>query len=77
MICVWLVFIVRFLYYLCGMKLKRFFRLIMCCMLLSCATMSCVNQNYIMYEDDEWSGGDMDSDRSLMNGELEMDDWDR
>jgi hypothetical protein len=38
---------------------------------------SCVNQNYIMLSDDEWSGADIDGDRSLANGELEMDDWDR
>jgi len=30
-----------------------------------------------MLEDDEWSGADMDNDRALSNGELEMDDWDR
>lgn len=59
------------------MKLKRLILILLIASALMCATTSCVNQNYIMLEDDEWSGMDMDHDRSLTNGELEMDDWDR
>ena len=46
-------------------------------MALLCGMSSCMNQNYLMFEDDEWSGQEMDGDRVLTNGELEMDDWDR
>ncbi|GEM_PF-5835690 len=59
------------------MKLLRAIGLIVACAALGCGTASCVNQNYVMLEDDEWSGADMDNDRALSNGELEMDDWDR
>lgn len=46
-------------------------------MALLCCMSSCMSQNYLMFEDDEWSGQELDSDRVLTNGELEMDDWDR
>lgn len=67
---------VVFLCYLCGMKLRRIIILAAVAVFL-CAATSCVSQNYIMFEDDEWSGAEMDGDRSLVNSELEMDDWDR
>lgn len=47
------------------------------CVALTCGMASCVNQSYMIMDDDEWSGAAIDNDRSLINGELEMDDWDR
>ena len=39
---------------------------------------SCVNYNRLIFDDDAWSAGAFDDDdRSLINGELEADDWDR
>lgn len=64
-------------YYFCIMKLKRIILSLMLGMALLCCLSSCMNQNYLMFEDDEWSGQEMDGDRVLTNGELEMDDWDR
>lgn len=59
------------------MKHNRWIWTVLACLALACGTASCVNQNYIMLEDDEWSGARMDADRDLINGELERDDWDR
>ena len=59
------------------MKNKRLIWSLVACAAVSCGMTSCVNQNYLILEDDEWSGAAIDNDRSLMNGELEMDDWDR
>ena len=64
-------------YYFCSMKLKRIILSLVLGMALLCCLSSCMNQNYLMFEDDEWSGREMDGDRVLSNGELEMDDWDR
>ena len=38
---------------------------------------SCMSQNYLMLQDDEWSEREMDGERVLNNAEMEMDDWDR
>ncbi|MBR6997554.1 MAG: hypothetical protein IKI19_01960 [Prevotella sp.] len=59
------------------MKRKHLILLLLAFIALMWGNVSCVNQNYIMLSDDEWSGADIDGDRSLANGELEMDDWDR
>lgn len=55
---------------------NKFLKLLLFAALLTLAT-SCLDQNYIMFEDDEWSTGGADTDRSLINSEIEMDDWDR
>ncbi len=59
------------------MKLRRTITLLLFCMVLLCGVSSCNSQKYLMFEDDEWSGHEIDNDRVLTNGELEMDDWDR
>lgn len=59
------------------MKLKQAIRIIMVSATLVCIATACVDQNYVMLMDDEVSGADMDNERALTNGELEMDDWDR
>jgi hypothetical protein len=39
---------------------------------------SCMNPNMLMWDDDEWSGGEIqDGERGLSNSELEIDDYDR
>lgn len=35
------------------------------------------NQNYLIFEEDEWSGADFNGENLLLNGELELDDYDR
>lgn len=59
------------------MKIRRTIISLLLGMALLCCMSSCMSQNYLMFEDDEWSGQELDSDRVLTNGELEMDDWDR
>lgn len=59
------------------MKLKKTIISLLLGMVLLCGLSSCMSQNYLMLEDDEWSGQELDGDRVLTNGELEMDDWDR
>ena len=58
------------------MKIRRLIWSIAACVALTCGMASCVNQSYMIMDDDEWSGAAIDNDRSLINGELEMDDWD-
>ena len=59
------------------MKIRRTILLLLFCMVLLCGVTACNSQNYLMFEDDEWSGHEIGNDRVLTNGELEMDDWDR
>ena len=42
----------------------------------SMALPSCSN-NYLIFEDDEWTGADYNGDNLLLNGELELDEYDR
>ena len=44
---------------------------------LAAALSSCINNNYLVFEDDEWSGSDFNGENMLLNGELEIDDYDR
>ena len=41
------------------------------------ALSSCMNNNYLVFDDDEWSGADFNGENMLLNGELEIDDYDR
>ena len=40
------------------------------------ATTSCMN-NYVMFDDDEWSLGEYGAENSQLNSELDLDDMDR
>ena len=58
-------------------RIKRHICIIAATAALALACSACVNQNYIFFEDDEWSGADYNGDNLLLNGELELDDYER
>ncbi len=44
---------------------------------MSAALSSCWSDRYITLDDDEWSGADFNGENLLLNGELEIDDYER
>lgn len=45
--------------------------------MLSVGCISCVNQRYLIFEEDEFSGAEYSGDNMLLNGEIELDDYER
>lgn len=58
-------------------RIKRHIYIIAAVAALALACSACNNQNYLIFEDDEWSGVDYSGDNLLLNGELEIDDYER
>lgn len=62
--------------------MKRFGRnhivTIVFCIIIAAVTTSCINySNSYIFDDDEWTNGDYNSENMLLNGEIEIDDYDR
>lgn len=57
--------------------IKKYIVMIAMCVALACSLSSCWNQNYVFFEDDEWSGSDYNEERYNANSELDLDDVDR
>ena len=58
-------------------RIKQHIYIIAAAILLVAACSACVNQNYLIFEEDEWSGSDFNGENLLLNGELEIDDYER
>ena len=56
--------------------MKRIITLLLLIAALSALT-SCIHTQYITYDDDEWSNSDWNSENVLLNGEIEIDDYER
>lgn len=57
--------------------LKRYILIIATGAALATSLTSCWNKDYYMFSDDEWSSSDFVDDRSILNGEFDLDDMDR
>jgi hypothetical protein len=61
-----------------AMKLLKKYRLaLIAAMLMAVGGTSCVNYYGYTSDDDEWTNGDYNSENLLLNGEVEIDDYDR
>ncbi len=59
-------------------KIRRMALLLALSAAIAVSFCSCMNPNMLMWDDDEWSGGEIqDGERGLSNSELEIDDYDR
>lgn len=56
---------------------KKYILLIATAAIVAVSLSSCWNRDYYMFSDDEWSNSDFIDDRSVLNGEIELDDMDR
>lgn len=45
--------------------------------ILAAGCTACVNYYGYTYDDDEWSNGDYNSENLLLNGEVDIDDFER
>ncbi|MBP3738360.1 MAG: hypothetical protein J6I72_04845 [Muribaculaceae bacterium] len=57
-------------------SLKKFTLAAAIVIIVAMALPSCSN-NYLIFEDDEWNSADFNGENLLLNGELEMDDYER
>ncbi len=58
-------------------RLKKFGLAMISTIALAVGFTSCTNYYGYTYEDDEWSNSDYNSENLLLNGEVEIDDFDR
>lgn len=58
-------------------KFKRYLLIIATGAAIAASLSSCWNKDYYLMSDDEWSNSDFIDDRSILNGEFELDDMDR
>ncbi len=59
-------------------RIKRYILIIATSAAVAASLSSCWNKDYYMImQDDEWSNSDFIDDRSLLNGEFDLDDMDR
>ena len=56
---------------------KKYALMVAVIVVMTAAFSSCMNTNYLIFEDDEWSGADFNGENLLLNGELELDDYER
>ena len=56
--------------------MKRIITLLLLLAALTALT-SCVNTQYMTFDDDEWSNAEWSSENALLNGEIEIDDYER
>ena len=57
--------------------IKKFLLLIAAVATMAVTLSSCFNSRYITTDDDEWSQAEWGGDNLLLNGELEIDDYER
>ncbi|MBQ0121925.1 MAG: hypothetical protein KBT13_12540 [Bacteroidales bacterium] len=58
-------------------NIKRYILIIATAATVAVSLSSCWNKDYYMFSDDEWSNSDFIDDRSILNGEFDLDDMDR
>lgn len=58
-------------------RIKTFTLLIVAVITMAFALSSCIHSRYITTDDDEWSQVEWGGDNLLLNGELEIDDYER
>ncbi|MBO4871523.1 MAG: hypothetical protein J5565_06025 [Muribaculaceae bacterium] len=56
---------------------KKYALMVAVVVIMTAAFSSCVNTSNLIFEDDEWSGADFNGESLLLNGELELDDYER